>query len=804
VRTESYLIDTLAPTASATPPGGLFNSPRTVTLSCTDTGGSECKSLHYTLDGSLPTKDSRAYTGPFEVASTLTLRFLAVDHAGNTGAVQEAHFEFDTVPPVVHADPRSRADSGGFFVTLHCADSSGRPCRELRFTRDGSAPQSTSQLYEAPLFIRTTTTLKFLGIDAAGNASAAQEETYTIDTDDPTTTADPPGGNVSGPTHVTLTCTDTGGSGCAGTWYTLDSSLPTTDSTPYTPGDRIPITTTTQLRFFSIDHAGNVETAQSHLYTYDTPPAQTSLQLGEVRRAVDNTALALPVENALVTYVKPLVGNDPAGFFLQAERHGPAVFVAVDPASLIPVPRAGDVVSLVVAMKSTVSSQVRVVALADGSWRVVARDRPLEGLLYDASAEDLVTNLGYFEAMYLRVSGTVGSTFSGSGVDHQQANITTLGHPFNTNNLRLRLPTQLLSVVQERADLTVNCTVTVTAPLWRFTSVAQVSAWAEQDLELLGCPAPRMVSAVATGPTALTVRFDRRIAPGSVLANGSQFAFDGGLVATGATVSGTEVRLTTSTQTPGRPYTVAVQGSVTDVLGTGVDGSANSRLFTGYETPAVLRINEVAPHLGGTTNTTQRDIVELYVVQGGSTANMTLYSDNFLLATLPSVQVGTGDIIVVHMNPAAANGDAPASELVSKSEYPAASSPSNYDTAWDFHGNVAFINYNNNGVLRLKDVAGTTQDAVPFTRNGVSTASFPPLLQALQAEGLWLPASCSGALCTYSSIPTAWDVSANWSGLLNSRSTTVYRGANMDTDQWGDWVLSNTTDRPASLGLPNP
>jgi hypothetical protein len=805
VRTERYVIDREAPTVSATPRGRFINGPLLVTLSCADAGGSLCKAIHFTQDGTQPSTSSTAYTAPIEVKATRTLRFLAVDHAGNTSPVSEETYTFDTEAPVVAADPGSRASSGSLFVTLNCTDNSGRPCREVRYTADASVPQASWSRYEAPLHILTTTTLTFLGTDEAGNTSAPKSATYLIDTEDPTTTADPLGGDFSGTVQVTLACVDAGGAGCAGTWYTTDGTDPVTSMTARyydaAAGERIFLSTTTTLRFFSQDAAGNAETPRSQTYNFPGSGADTSLQIGEVRRAPDNTPVSLPVDNALVTYVKPLVGNatnDPAGFFLQAEQQGPAVFVAVDPASLVPAPRVGDVVSLVVAMKSLVNGQARVLALADGSWRVSARDRSVAGLLYDASAEDLITRVSFFESMYLRVSGTVSTTFSASGLDHQQASIITQGNPTSSNNLRLRLPTALLTVFQERDDLGVGCSLTVTAPLWRFTAATQVSAWAEGDLELLGCPAPRVVSAVATSATAVTVRFDRRIAPASVQGNGSgQFAFDGGLQATGATVAGTEVRLTTTAQTPGRPYTLVVHGSVTDVRGTGVDGFANSKGFTGFELPAVLRINEVAPHLS--PNGVQRDIVELYVVQGGSTANLTLYSDSFLLATLPNVQVATGDIIVVHMSPLSTNGDAPFSETVSKSEYPAASYASNYDTAWDFHGNTAFINYNANGVLRLKDVGGATQDGVAFARTGVSTAGYLPLLQALQAEGLWQPASCGGALCTYATFPSAYDVSANWAGLSNSRATTVSRWANVDTDQRSDWVVGT-----GSLGQPNP
>ena len=46
-----------------------------------------------------------------------------------------------------------------------------------------------------------------------------------------------------------------------------------------------------------------------------------------------------------VTYTRPAIDNDPAGFFVQAEQAGPAVFVAVDPTTTTPALVEGDVVS---------------------------------------------------------------------------------------------------------------------------------------------------------------------------------------------------------------------------------------------------------------------------------------------------------------------------------------------------------------------------------------------------------------------------------------------------------------------------
>jgi hypothetical protein len=188
-------------------------------------------------------------------------------------------------------------------------------------------------------------------------------------------------------------------------------------------------------------------------------------------------------------------------------------------------------------------------------------------------------------------------------------------------------------------------------------------------------------------------------------------------------------------------------------------------------------------------------------VQGGSTANITLVLDTTTLATLPAVTVATGDVIVVHINPDTASGfDAPASETTSKNQYPSATFPSNHDNAWDFHGGTTGIAFSHR-VLRVRDAAGNTQDGIAFVNPSVTTppAAFPGQLQALQTEGHWLPASCGGAPCSYSSTPTAVEVSASWQGVSTNRTITVQRVSATDSNMNTDWAVL-----PSTLGAPNP
>ena len=73
--------DTVAPTVTAAPAPGTFTSAQSVTLVA-----SEPATIYYTLDGTAPTTASARYGTPIAIAATKTIRYLAVDAAGNSSS----------------------------------------------------------------------------------------------------------------------------------------------------------------------------------------------------------------------------------------------------------------------------------------------------------------------------------------------------------------------------------------------------------------------------------------------------------------------------------------------------------------------------------------------------------------------------------------------------------------------------------------------------------------------------------------------------------------------------------------------
>lgn len=114
---------------------------------------------------------------------------------------------------------------------------------------------------------------EFESTSGGGKGSAsfvvAKTSTPPADTTAPVTTPSPAGGSFSAPQSVTLTANEP-----ATIRYTLDGSTPTAASPVY--GSPIAVATTTTLKFFARDTAGNSEAVKSATYTIaNAPPPAT-------------------------------------------------------------------------------------------------------------------------------------------------------------------------------------------------------------------------------------------------------------------------------------------------------------------------------------------------------------------------------------------------------------------------------------------------------------------------------------------------------------------------------------------------
>jgi hypothetical protein len=245
-------VDNTPPTPSASVNGGLYNTGQNIILSSSEAGH-----IYYTLNGETPTVNSPEYTSPIVINQNTTLKFFAIDQAGNPSPIYTENYQIDTTKPEAEADLKTGSYNTVQFVNL----SINEPGR-IFFTTNGSAPTTSSKPYLAPLAINKNTTLKFIAVDEAGNISNIYSENYIFDTIPPTAQASVKGGLYNTAKTITLTSSEAGN-----IYYTINGDTPTSNSTKY--NNPISIVNTTTLKFFAEDEAGNSSSIYTEKYEID-------------------------------------------------------------------------------------------------------------------------------------------------------------------------------------------------------------------------------------------------------------------------------------------------------------------------------------------------------------------------------------------------------------------------------------------------------------------------------------------------------------------------------------------------------
>ncbi|MGN6104698.1 MAG: Ig-like domain-containing protein [Kofleriaceae bacterium] len=506
----------------------------------------------------------------------------------------------------------------------------------------------------------------------------------------------------------------------------------------------------------------------------DAPPVPNGIV--EARATPDGTGLSLDIVGVTVTYLKPQIGsttNDPAGFTIQAEQNGPALFVSVDPTTLTPAPAVGDVVSFQITTMGTVAMQRRAQAIT--GYARTSTGANVAALVQNVSAaNDLVTALDNYDSELVTVTGTLGA-FAASGSGFQRSILTTAGVS-GDNNMQLRFPATLIDAI----DLVETCQATATAvPFGRFNAQAQIGVYSASELQLT-CPAPNVVGASALSSTSVRITFDRNVLATSVMADGSQFTFDNGLVASAATVAGRTVTVTTGAQTAGTTYTATVANTVKDLQGSAV--ATATAMFGGFVTPAVVRINELNANI-----TNGCDLIELRVVSGGTMTGFKINQRATTLLEFPAFTAATNDLIVIHLNSgnASCNPGGAVSETTATNQQPASMFAANYDTAFDWYSTSSGLTATTN-VFTLYNAAGDIIDALFAADTTTANVAGDTLTSAAQVAAVnqWSPAMASYDNTTFRAAAVN-----NLAGTGTSRTgTSLQRLDNTDDNDNADWT----------------
>ena len=109
-----------------------------------------------------------------------TIYASATDRAGNSKqtsikVVTKAKNSADRTAPSVTASP-----SGGTFTNALSVSLAASEPASIYYTTDGSNPSTSSSIYNNPLALDSTTTLKYFAKDTAGNSGSVATQVYTI------------------------------------------------------------------------------------------------------------------------------------------------------------------------------------------------------------------------------------------------------------------------------------------------------------------------------------------------------------------------------------------------------------------------------------------------------------------------------------------------------------------------------------------------------------------------------------------------------------------------------------------------
>jgi peptidoglycan/xylan/chitin deacetylase (PgdA/CDA1 family) len=173
----------------------------------------------------------------------------------------------------------------GYAEVALAATDTGSGLSVIRYTTDGTTPTASSPAYTGPFKLRATATVAFRAWDVVGNVEPVRTQGITIDPV-PASDSTPPVTAIScdgAPcasepyalrVSVSLSATDTGGSGLDETYYTLDGTIPTTGSTLY--AGPFVVDRSSVVRFFSTDRTGNAEQPGSTTVSVNGSPTHVA------------------------------------------------------------------------------------------------------------------------------------------------------------------------------------------------------------------------------------------------------------------------------------------------------------------------------------------------------------------------------------------------------------------------------------------------------------------------------------------------------------------------------------------------
>lgn len=251
IRSELYEIDYTEepdqlPKPIFDPDGGTYLYSVNVTISSEP----EDAVVHYTLDGSEPTRSSTLYTEPMIIDTTSTLKARAFKEGWLSSEIKASFYEVEHPDdPEQVALPKFDPQPGSFLDSILVSISCETEDALIYYTVNGDEPTQSSKKYSDPVIIETTTTLKTKAFKSGMLPSEVNKGVYSIfyQVATPTFSLEP--GQYDKPQQVEILCATPD----ALIYFTTDGSDPDESSVLYTSPIEIEETTTIKAKAYKED-----------------------------------------------------------------------------------------------------------------------------------------------------------------------------------------------------------------------------------------------------------------------------------------------------------------------------------------------------------------------------------------------------------------------------------------------------------------------------------------------------------------------------------------------------------------------
>jgi len=219
--TAAYTITPVLPAPTFSPVAGSYTTSQTVTISDSTAG----TTIYYTTNGTTPTTSSSVYSAPVTVSASETLEAIAVKTGYTNSSVATAAY---VIAPILPA-PTFLPAGGTYATSQSVTISDSTAGTTIYYTTNGTTPTTSSSVYNSPITVSTSETLKAIAVEAGYTNSSVATATYTIGMALPAPTFSPVGGTYSTPQSVTISDSTAGST----IYYTTNGTTPTTSSSVY-------------------------------------------------------------------------------------------------------------------------------------------------------------------------------------------------------------------------------------------------------------------------------------------------------------------------------------------------------------------------------------------------------------------------------------------------------------------------------------------------------------------------------------------------------------------------------------------